>query len=181
MDDPTPWKHELSLHRWQTDSETTFDVVALDPREYLTGNRRIVVDTSALLESREGYAGGVPQLVVNCAEALAANPLVIPRAVLNELTNQTSDRRALRDPALAERARLAKALVQDLVSDGLATTDFGGIKDFEADPEFSAIAKVATEMGWGVLFLSADITVKLEIRLLGKKANTAHTAGVVDR
>ncbi|RPF29037.1 hypothetical protein EDD32_3591 [Georgenia muralis] len=76
-------------------ARNTFDVEALDPRDYLTDNRRIVVDTSALLETREGYAGGVPQLVVNCAEALAANPLVIPKAVLNELTSQTSDRRAL--------------------------------------------------------------------------------------
>ena len=33
-------------------------------------------------------------------------------------------------------------------------------------------------MGWEVLFLSADITVKLEVRLLGKKTNTAHVAGV---
>ena len=86
------------------DTDKTFDVAVLDPKEYLKGNRRIVVDTSALLESREGYAGGVPQLVMNCAEALAANPLVIPKAVINELTNQTSTRRARQDPELAERA-----------------------------------------------------------------------------
>lgn len=159
-------------------TESTFDVTALDPREYLTGSRRIVVDTSALLESREGYAGGVPQLVMSCADELTANPLVIPKAVLNELTSQSSARRALKDPELAERAKLAKELVQDLVSDGLATTNFGGNKDFDADPEFSAIAKVATEMGWEVLFLSADITVKLEVRLLGKNDNKAHAAGV---
>ncbi|RPF29040.1 protein kinase domain-containing protein [Georgenia muralis] len=78
---------------------------------------------------------------------------------------------------MAGRARLAKSLVEDLVSDGLATTDFGGIKDFEADPEFSTIARVATEMGWEVLFLTADITVKLEVRLLGKKERKAHLAG----
>ncbi|MFB8146670.1 hypothetical protein ACFC1W_07985 [Microbacterium sp. NPDC056003] len=154
------------------------DVALLDPNEYLRGNRRIVVDTSALLEGRDGYAGGVPQLIMNSADALAHNPLVIPRAVLNELTNQTSSRRSARDPALAERARLAKALVQDLVSDGLATTEFGGSTDFAADPEFSTIARVATELGWDVLFLSADITVKLEVRLLGKKAGAAHLAGV---
>jgi hypothetical protein len=121
-------------------SENTLDVQVLDPREYLTGTRRIVVDTSALLESGERYAGGVPQLVMNCAEELESNPLVIPKAVLNELTNQTSDRRARRDPELAKRAKQAKDLVQDLVSDGFATTDFGGFRDFYADP--TTIAKV---------------------------------------
>ncbi|AXT84669.1 hypothetical protein C6I20_05330 [Aeromicrobium sp. A1-2] len=161
-----------------TEDSDEYAVSLIDPTEYLRGNRRIVVDTSALLENREGYAGGMPQMVVNCAEALESNPLVIPRAVLNELTNQTSDRRALRDPELAKRAKLAKDLVQDLVCDGLATTDFGGIKDFGADPEFSTIAKIATEMDWEVLFLSADITVKLEVRLLGQKENTTHLAGV---
>ncbi len=158
--------------------ESTLDLHALDPKEYLAGKRRIVVDTSALLESREGYAGGVPQLVMNCADALANNPLVIPKAVLNELINQTSIRRARRDPELAERAKLAKALIEDLVKDGLAMTDFGASSDFGADPEFSTIAKVASEMGWEVLFLTADITVKLEVRLLGKREGSAHAAGV---
>lgn len=154
------------------------DVAVLDPKEYLSGNRRIVVDTSVLLESKEGYAGGVPQLVMNCADTLVDNPLVIPKAVLNELTRQTSRYRAKRNPELAERATLAKAFVLDLVRDGLATTDFGENKDIEADPEFSTIARVANEMGWEVMFLSADITVMLEVRLLGKKANMAHAAGV---
>ncbi len=159
-------------------SESTRDIQVLDPREYLTGNRRIVVDTSALLESREGYAGGVPQLVMNCAEELENNPLVIPKAVLNELTNQTSAWRARKDPELAKRAKQAKDLVEDLVSDGFATTDFGGFKDFDADPEFTTIARVASEMGWELLFLTADITVKLEVRLLGKREDTSHAAGV---
>lgn len=163
-----------------SDATLLHTIEYLDPIEYLGGNRRIVVDTSALLESRSGYAGGVPQLVMNCENALADNPLVIPKAVLNELTKQTSARRARLDPELAERARLAKAFVQDLVEDGLATTEFGGKRDAEADPEFSTIARVATEMGWEVLFLSADNTVKLEVRLLGKKSNLAHTAGVVN-
>ena len=161
-----------------TGSQRAPYVQVLDPREYLEGKRRIVVDTSVLLESREGYRGGVPQLVMNCAEALVNNPLVIPRAVLNELTSQTSVRRARRDPELAERAKLAKALVNDLVRDRLATTDFGGIKDYDADPEFSTIAKVASGVGWEVLFLTADITVKLEVRLIGRITNTAHLAGV---
>lgn len=161
------------------DSENTFQVAAVDPNDYLKGNRRIVVDTSVLLENREGYAGGLPQLVMNCAEALEANPLVIPKAVINELTSQTSNWRARQNPGLAERAGLARRLVQDLVHDGLATTSFGGYKDFDADPEFSAIARVASDLGWEVLFLSADITVKLEVRLLGKKAGTAHVAGAV--
>lgn len=159
-------------------TDKTSDIEVLDPKEYLQGNRRIVVDTQALLESRDGYAGGVPQLVCNCAEALAANPLVIPKAVINELANQTSARRAKRDPELAARARIARDLVQDLVNDGLATSEFGGNTDIEADPEFSTIARVATEMGWDVLFLTADITVKLEVRLLGMKARMAHVAGV---
>lgn len=159
------------------EAENKVEVENLDPREYLTGNRRVVVDSSALLETREHYAGGVPQLVMNCGEALAENPLVIPKAVLNELTSQTSRWRAQRDPELAKRAEQAKALVNDLVNDGLATTEFGGLEDFDADPEFSTIAKVAGEMGWEVLFLSADITVKLEVRLLGKKRNVAHLAG----
>ena len=69
-----------------SDATLLHTIEYLDPIEYLGGNRRIVVDTSALLESRSGYAGGVPQLVMNCANALADNPLVIPKAVLNELT-----------------------------------------------------------------------------------------------
>lgn len=161
-----------------TDGNYENEVTLIDPKGYLRGNRRIVVDTSALLESREGYSGGVPQLVMNCSEELTSNPLVIPKAVLNELNNQTSGWRTRRDPELAERANLAKALVNDLVADGLATTSFGGSTDVEADPEFSSIARAATEMGWEVLFLSADITVKLEVRLLGKKDDTEHTAGV---
>lgn len=159
------------------DTNNALDVAVLDPKEYLKGNRRIVVDTSALLEGRDGYAGGVPQMVVNCAKDLEANPLVIPKAVINELTNQTSTRRARQDPELAERANLARALVQDLLNDGLATTSFGGVDDVWADPEFSTIARVAAEIGWEVLFLTADITVKLEVRLLGKKAITEHVAG----
>lgn len=159
-------------------TDGALEVEVLDPREYLAGKRRIVVDTSALLESREGYAGGLLQLVLNCAGALENNPLVIPKAVLNELTNQTSGRRVRRDPELAQRAKLAKALVEDLVRDGYATTEFGGFNDFGADPEFSTIARVASEMGWEILFLSADITVKLEVRLIGKIRGTAHAAGV---
>lgn len=154
------------------------DVALLDPKEYLSGTRRIVVDTSVLLEGRDGYSGGVPQLVMNCANALVNNPLVIPKAVLNELTRQASSSRAKRDPELAERASLARAFVQDLVSDGLATTDFGGNADVEADPEFTTIATLAADLGWEVLFLSADNTVKLEVRLVGKKAKVAHVAGV---
>lgn len=159
-------------------ADFSLDVALLDPTEYLSGNRRIVVDTSALLEGRGGYSGGVPQLVMNCANALMANPLVIPKAVINELTRQASSSRAKRDPELAERAGLARAFVEDLVSDGLATTDFGGNTDFEADSEFTAIATVAAELGWEVLFLSADNTVKLEVRLIGQKGKVGHTAGV---